>query len=646
MSNDRMPQIGGGGGLGRGPRGGLIIPVGPDGKRPKVQVLKTIRRLWHYLSSYRLRIVLVIFFTVLSNCLALLGPMLSGRAIDAMTPGATASVQSISSESAPQGRGNGGTVNFSLVFYYCSWMAVFFVVCSILNYSLSVQMISLSQRTARQMRKDVFDRLMDLPVSFFDTHQTGDIISHISYDIDTVNTSLANDLLQICTTTVTVIGSLIMMLSISPVLGLVFLITVPMSAFFIKSRAGKIHGYFRKRSAALGALNGFVEEIVSGQKTIKAYHQEKTILSRFDTNNIKAVDAYYDADYYSSSLGPSVNFINNLSMTLVSVFGAILYLAGRITLGNMSSFVLYSRKFSGPINEAANILSEIQSAAAAADRIFDLMDQPPEPADQNEASELGQVMGDVELSDIHFGYVPDKPVLTGVNLRAAPGSLIAIVGHTGAGKTTIINLLMRFYDPQKGTITIDGKTISGVTRKSLRLAFAMVLQESWLFHGTVYENIAYGYRGLGVAENEETAGTRKAAMEDVIAAAKAAQAHSFIMQLPQGYDTILSEDGVNISQGQKQLLTIARAMLLDVRMLILDEATSNVDTRTEIRIQEAMRRLMKDKTCFVIAHRLSTIRNADTILVMQDGNLAEQGTHQSLLEQNGVYAGLYRSQFG
>ncbi|GHU92201.1 ABC transporter [Spirochaetia bacterium] len=628
---------------------GISSPLAaPGGKRPKVQVLKTIRRLWHYLSHYRARIVLIIFLTVLSNCLALLGPMLSGRAIDAMTPGAIAPIQSFLSESGPQGRmtGGRGLVDFDRVFYYCSWMAAFFVICSILNYFLSVQMITLSQRTARQMRKDVFDKLMDLPVSFFDSHQTGDIISHISYDIDTVNTSLANDLLQICTTTVTVIGSLAMMLSISPVLGLVFLITVPMASLFIKSQAGKIHGYFRKRSAALGALNGFVEEIVSGQKTIKAYHQEETILSRFDASNENAVTAYYDADYQSSSMGPSVNYISNLSMALVSVFGAILYLGGRITLGNMSSFILYSRKFSGPINEAANILAEIQSAAAAADRIFDLMDQSPEPADQNDAPDLGHVMGDVGLSGIHFGYLSDKPVLTGVNLRAAPGSLIAIVGHTGAGKTTIINLLMRFYDPQTGTITIDGKTIGGVTRKSLRLAFAMVLQESWLFHGTVYENIAYGYRGFGVAENEETASTRKAAMEDVIAAAKAAQAHGFIMQLPQGYDTILSEDGVNISAGQKQLLTIARAMLLDVRMLILDEATSNVDTRTEIRIQEAMRRLMKDKTCFVIAHRLSTIQNADIILVMQDGGLVEQGTHQSLLEQNGVYAGLYRSQFG
>ncbi|MDR2135012.1 MAG: ABC transporter ATP-binding protein/permease [Treponema sp.] len=600
-----------------GPAGSIPAGGGPGGRRSAADILKTVRRLMAYLANYRALIALIIVLTVLSNCLALLGPLLCGRAIDAIGQEA-------------------GKVNFEQVFRYCAWMAAFYVVCSALNYFLSVQMITLSQRSARRMREDVFDKLMVLPVSFFDTHQTGDIISHISYDIDTVNTSLANDLLQICTTSVTVLGSLIMMLSISPFLGLAFLVTVPLASVFIKTRAGKIHGFFRRRSAALGALNGFVEEIVSGQKTIKAYHQEETILGRFDRANDSACDAYYDADYHSSSLGPSVNFINNLSMTLVSVLGAILYLAGRITLGSMSSFVLYSRKFSGPINEAANILSELQSAAAAADRIFGLLDQEGEPADREGVTELGGVEGDVEFSRVSFGYLADKPVLRDLSLRAKPGALVAIVGHTGAGKTTIINLLMRFYDPQSGSITIDGADITSVSRRSLRLAFAMVLQESWLFSGTVYDNIAYGRSATG----------QGAAMEDVVNAAKAAQAHSFIMQLPQGYDTVLNEDGVNISQGQRQLLTIARAMLLDVRMLILDEATSNVDTRTEIRIQEAMRRLMKGKTCFVIAHRLSTIQNADLILVMEDGRLVEQGTHAALLEQNGVYAGLYRSQFG
>jgi len=606
----------------RGPGGemgigapGLSNPLAirGGGDKQKVYIFRTIKRLWHYLASSRMRIVVVIFLSILSNFLALLGPALSGKAIDAIEPGK-------------------GAVVFERVFYYCALMVVFYLISAGLNYLLSFQMISLSQQCARQMRKDVFDKLMELPVSFFDTHQTGDILSHLSFDIDTVNTSLANDLLQILTTVVTVSGSLIMMLAISPLLSLVFLVTVPLSGLFIKSNARKIHGYFRNRSLKLGELNGFVEEIVTGQKTIKAYHREKATISRFDKSNEEAVTAYYEADYYSSVMGPFVNFINNLSLTFISVFGAILYLAGHLTLGNMSSFVLYSRKFSGPINEAANILSEIQSAAAAADRIFLLLDQENEKADIPGALELIAVKGKVDLKNINFGYLSEKPVLKDVSLAAPPGSLVAIVGQTGAGKTTIINLLMRFYDPLSGTITIDDHVITGVTRKSLRLAFAMVLQESWLFYGTVYENIAYG--GIGVTR------------EKVEAAAKAAQAHNFIMQLPEGYDTILNEDGMNISQGQKQLLTIARAMLLDVRMLILDEATSNVDTRTEIRIQQAMRTLMKDKTCFVIAHRLSTIQNADTILVMENGKLAERGTHQSLLEQNGVYAGLYQSQFG
>jgi len=598
---------------GRNNAGSVGRSQGEEKPKTKREIWKIMLRLWRYLVRYRHRIVLVVFLTIISNCFALLGPYLSGMAIDAIDPGK-------------------GLVAFQKVFYYCALMVAFYLVSAGLNYLLSFQMISLSRQTSRQMRKEVFDKLSELPVSFYDTHQTGDIISRISYDIDTINTSLAHDLLQICTTVVTVVGSLAMMLAISPVMGLVFFVTVPLAAVFIKRNASRIHGYFRARSARLGVLNSFIEEIVSGQKTIKAYNREKTFISRFDKCNEEAVTAYYEADYHSTILGPSVNFINNISLAMISVFGAILYLLGRITLGHMTSFVLYSRKFSGPINEAANILAEIQSAATAADRIFTLLDEESEKADLPDALNLETVNGKVELKKIHFSYLPEKPVLKDVSLTAPPGSLIAIVGQTGAGKTTIINLLMRFYDPQSGTINIDGHVITGITRKSLRLAFAMVLQESWLFHGTVYENIVYG--------NEN------ADRKNVEAAAKTAQAHNFIMQLPDGYDTILSENGVNISQGQKQLLTIARAMLLDVRMLILDEATSNVDTRTEMRIQEAMRTLMKNKTCFVIAHRLSTIQNADAILVMENGRLSEHGSHESLLEKNGVYAGLYHSQFG
>lgn len=329
--------------------------------------------------------------------------------------------------------------------------------------------------------------------------------------------------------------------------------------------------------------------------------------------------------------GPSVNFINNMSLAFVSMFGAILFLLGHLSLGALSSFVLYSRKFSGPINEIANIISELQSACAAAERVFRLIDEEPESADAINAANLTNVNGDVEMEHVKFGYVPGKTIIHDLNLHAAPGKLIAIVGPTGAGKTTVINLLMRFYDPDSGEIRLDGLNINNITRKSLRLSYAMVLQDTWLFSGTIFDNIAYGKKG--------------ATYDDVIAAAKAAHIHSFISRLPNGYDTFLDGEGTSISQGQKQLMTIARAMLLDAHMLILDEATSNVDTRTELKIQEAMRTLMENKTCFVIAHRLSTIQGADTILVVQNGDIVEQGNHKQLMDKNGVYASLYRSQF-
>ena len=492
-------------------------------------------------------------------------------------------------------------------------------------------MIHFSQKIVYQMRQDVFNKLSILPVKYFDNHQTGDIVSRISYDIDTINASLSTDLLQIATSVITVVGSFIMMLRISPRLIIIFLFTIPASVIFTKYKTKQVRPLFSKRSRALGAMNDYVEEIISGQKTTKSYHQEETMIARFDQKNEDACDAYYRADYFGSMTGPVVNFINNLSLALVSMFGALLFLFGNLTLGNLSSFVLYSRKFSGPINEVANIIADLQSAMSAAERVFLLIDENPEPEDAPDAEELVDPQGHVVIQNLRFGYDPEKPIIHDLSLEAKPGSLVAIVGPTGAGKTTIINLLMRFYDPQGGSITIDGHDSMKLTRKSLRKAYSMVLQDTWLFHGTIAENISYG--------------RPDATMEEIVEAAKAAHVHHFIERLPKGYDTVLNEDGVNISQGQKQLLTIARAMLMNSHMLILDEATSNVDTRTEIQIQAAMRELMKNKTCFVIAHRLSTIQHADTILVVQKGDIVEQGKHDELLAKGGVYAGLYNSQF-
>ena len=588
--------------------------------------MAVLKRMSKYLLQHKAMLVVCFTIMMISNILALAAPKLSQKAIDAIEPGV-------------------GAVDFRTVFFYAAMMLIFYVVSALLSYILAVMMVRLSQKIVYTMRKQLFEHLVQLPVSFFDTHATGEIISRISYDIDTVNTSLSHDLLQVCGSIVTVVGSLIMMASISPVLLLVFVVTVPMSIGYTKFRSTRVRPLFRRRSQKLGELNGYAEEMLSGQKTIRAYSREQVITERFDAKNEEAVNAYYVAEYYAGTVGPTVNFVNNLSLSLVTMLGGIFFLffslnaVGEaaipviftISLGGINAFVQYSRKFAGPINEFANIVSDLQSACAAAEKVFTIMDTAPEEPDKPYALTLENVRGEVKLDHVKFGYVEGKTIIKDLSIKADKGALVAIVGPTGAGKTTIINLLMRFYDVNEGRILVDGHEIRDITRDSLRGAFTMVLQDTWLFHGSIYENITYGKEG--------------ATREEVVNAAKMARIHDYIESLPEGYDTVLSDDGVNISKGHKQLITIARAMLADTPMLILDEATSNVDSRTEQQIQKAMYALMEGRTCFVIAHRLSTIQNADVILVVKDGNIIEQGTHEQLMESKGFYHSLYHSQF-
>ncbi|NLO86167.1 MAG: ABC transporter ATP-binding protein [Clostridiales bacterium] len=593
---------------------GIPTPKGKSYEKPTATSSSILKRLWKYLMRHRMLIAFAVLLSIAANLLALIGPKLSGYALDAINPGA-------------------GKVDFPTILYYASLMIVFYFLSSILNYFLRALMIRISRNVVTNMRQDVYDHMMSLPVSFFDRIGTGQLLSVLSYDIDTINSSLSNDLVQILASLITVIGSFLMMMTISPPLVLIFVFTIPISIIITKSRSVKARKLYRDRSANLGELNSFSEEMMGGLKTIKAYHTQDVFCERFDQANVDACQANYAADAFSAATGPIINFINNLSLALISIFGAILYMNGSVSLGDVSSFVLYSRKFSGPINEFSNIISELQSALAAAERVFRLLDEPSEPADDASAIQFPKekVIGQVDIKDVSFGYIENQTVLSGFNLSVKSGQTVAIVGPTGTGKTTLINLLMRFYDINEGQILIDGQDIRTYIRGDLRKAFAMVLQDTWLFSGTIYDNIAYG--------NENV--TR----DQVIAVAKAAKINRFIQSLPQGYETLLDDCGTNISKGQKQLLTIARAMLLDAPMLILDEATSNVDTQTERSIQAAMLRLMQGRTCFVIAHRLSTIRDADLIAVMQNGRIVESGTHSELMKSEGVYFELYKAQF-
>ena len=567
-------------------------------------------RLIRYYFRYKWSVAAAFVLMLGSNLFALLGPWLSGEAVDA-----------IAAE---------GGVDFAAVGTFCLYMALFYVASALFSYLLTAVMTLLSQRIIRSMRQDVFDKVLVLPLSLLDRMQPGDLINRISYDIDTVNASLSNDLLQAATSAVTVAGALIGMILVSPILLGAFALTIPVSVVVSLTRSRKMLPLFRRRSAALAQLNGYAEELVSGLPTIRAYSREEKMIEKFRERNRRTVDAYYEADYTGSLIGPAVNFVNNLGTVIISTAGAFLYLFGLISLGDISSFLLYARRFSGPVNEYANILGEIQSALAAAERVFRLIDAPDEAPDPENAAVADDVRGELRFEHVRFAYDEGGDVIHDLSFTAHPGETIAIVGPTGAGKTTLVNLMMRFFDPQGGRITLDGRDIQTYTRKSLRAAFTMVLQDTWLFEGTVYENIAYG--------NEH------ATRADVERAARAAHLADFIESLPEGYDTRLQGGGA-LSKGQKQLMTIARAMLSPARMLILDEATSNVDTRTELFIHDAMETLRRGRTCFIIAHRLTTIQNADLILVVQGGDIVERGTHEELLARGGAYAAIYAAQF-
>ncbi|RUS48005.1 ABC transporter ATP-binding protein [Cohnella sp. AR92] len=623
MSNhDRQPPGGGRGrgpgGPGRGP-GGPGFGGGPHGMMMPGQKAKnfkgSFRRLLGYLRPYRLKLLAVLFTAILSTVFSILSPKILGQATDKLFDGIF----------------HHKSIDFAGIWQIVVLLAGLYVISSAFSYLQQFLMAGVAQRTVYHLRNEVNAKLSRLPLKYFDTKTHGEILSRVVNDVDNIANTLQQSLTQMITSVVMLIGIIVMMLTISPLLTLILVLTLPLSFLVIKSIASKSQGYFKNQQAELGQLNGHVEEMYTGHAIVKAFGQEENSKAKFEAINERLYHAGWRAQFVSGIIMPLMSFIGNIGYVAISVVGGILVTRQSISVGDIQAFIQYARQFTMPITQTANIANIIQSTIASAERVFELLDETEEVPEKQGRLKSSDVHGDVRLSGVRFSYKNDEPLIENLNIDVRSGQTVAIVGPTGAGKTTLVNLLMRFYEVNGGSIAIDGKDITELKRGDLRSLFGMVLQDTWLFNGTIKDNIAYGREG--------------ATEEEVVQAARAAYADHFIRTLPDGYETVLNEEASNISQGQKQLLTIARAILADPAILILDEATSSVDTRTEIHIQQAMNRLMEGRTSFVIAHRLSTIRDADLILVMDKGAVIEQGTHEELLAQGGFYSDLYNSQF-
>ena len=605
-------------GPGRGPMGGrpgggpgrFQRLAGPGGKAKNSR--GTLKRLWQYLSRQRAPLTFTFLAVVASSILTLIGPYLIGIAIDAMV----------------RGRGN---VDFSRLGIIAAAFLAINLLNSLMNWLQVYYIASVAQKTLRDLRKDLFAKMQTLSLRFFDRQTHGELMSRLTNDVEMVNSTLSQSVTQLFSSIITVFGSMAMMIYLNPFLALLSLLVVPLGIVLTSKVAAKSRNYFATQQKEIGALNGIIEETISGQRVVQAFGKEEQSIQAFNTVNYRLKDVAIQALTFSGLMFPIMNMVNNLSFALVAFAGGWMAVKGMISIGVIAAFLNYSRQFARPINDIANQFNMIQAALAGAERVFEVMDEAPEFEDRPEAHILTNVAGEVVFENVSFGYKDDLPVLKNINLQAQPGQTIALVGPTGAGKTTIVNLLTRFYDVNSGAIYVDGLDIRHVQKESLRSSLGIVLQDSYLFSDTVKENIRYGR--LDATDKE------------VHTAARLANAESFILRLPAGFDTILTDEGGNLSQGQRQLLTIARAILADPAILILDEATSSVDTRTEMHIQAAMLSLMKGRTSFVIAHRLSTIRQADQILVINNGEIIERGTHEQLLAIRGFYYELYSSQF-